>query len=289
MKLSESFIFCFAALFAIVSGEEEDLRTEFKEEDLRALHKDIDSDGDGKASLDEFRQFAVQQFMSNSRREFDQQQKGNESYEEKSLGMHIIDFKDLLKDQNTSAEEIRKYVEFIRAKLRAADANGNKWIETEEYYHYRYHTTDAVLTVVANNKFKESDKNSDGFLDYEEFDELNVKDMSIWLEMEDAQQRAEIKKSKLRVRDCQKSFALLDGNGDGKLDDSEFKPYSSQHHSHEVQSAILLDRADTNHDAHLDADELVKSGLLRGREDWDNIREVVEQWLDSEESSKQEL
>eukprot|EP00933_Yihiella_yeosuensis_P027126 TRINITY_DN21041_c0_g2_i2.p1 TRINITY_DN21041_c0_g2~~TRINITY_DN21041_c0_g2_i2.p1 ORF type:complete len:330 (-),score=74.22 TRINITY_DN21041_c0_g2_i2:162-1151(-) len=210
------------------------------EDEVGKLHKAIDLDGDGKASIEEFAQYAKDHYVATQLKDHEEEQDDPETVHwTKSIDTYLAEFE---------AEGDPIDLEAERARLEAADENKDGNLDQHEYFHYHHVTSDAVLEVEAQNAMKRADLNNDGSIDFDEFQKQNWR--------RDEEPGEDLSKEE---RDL---FNSMDKDGDGSLNYAEFKPYSAPYHPDQDETRKLVVSADADHDGYLDVHELIGSGIL---------------------------
>jgi Ca2+-binding EF-hand superfamily protein len=233
-------------------GEEEpddDLDQDIEEESLsaeqlRSLHAKLDSNGDGKVSLQEVLQYAqamgkaiANKDIGSIMEELDTSKDGRLTLEE-----HLADVynqADGGDEEEMKELEQRKQVE--TAKFAAADTNGDEFLDKDELAGLFYpETHEAVLSVTVAETMRQKDANNDGKLSPKEFWEAED------FEGDDGELSDEE----------HMDFRKLDINGDGAIDLVEMRAWDSGKFHTEEAMKKLFEIADKDHDMHVTADEL---------------------------------
>eukprot|EP00933_Yihiella_yeosuensis_P076571 TRINITY_DN863_c0_g1_i8.p1 TRINITY_DN863_c0_g1~~TRINITY_DN863_c0_g1_i8.p1 ORF type:complete len:335 (-),score=102.83 TRINITY_DN863_c0_g1_i8:149-1153(-) len=210
------------------------------------MMKKIDFNGDGKASLDEFKLFAKNSALLEAQNSFDEQHPA-ETFVVKTVDEHL--------------EEIRKkyegfddegMLELDRQKHLAADENKDGKLDKDEYFQYFSSSNEDVLKIDARINLKRLDANGDGFVDFDEFLKEIHGEQALGGDSEGEEDRAAARK------DAEKQFGLMDKDKNGKLDVDEYASYFTNHHQDELDSVFLIEAADADKDGFLDLNELVK-------------------------------
>merc|ERR1719195_125378 len=135
-------------------------------------------------------------------------------------------------------------------KFKAADADGDGLLSEVELPALFYpETHDGVLQIAAQSTLGQKDIDKDGLLTAKEFWEG------------DQVEGEEIAASEEETAD----FRKLDKDGSGKLDLEELKAWESgRFHTHQAMQSFF-EKADTNNDLHLSAEELAAAhGIISG-------------------------
>eukprot|EP00933_Yihiella_yeosuensis_P076563 TRINITY_DN863_c0_g1_i10.p1 TRINITY_DN863_c0_g1~~TRINITY_DN863_c0_g1_i10.p1 ORF type:complete len:322 (-),score=103.93 TRINITY_DN863_c0_g1_i10:149-1114(-) len=233
-------------------GDDADLVSEeasehaLSEVQIGNMMKKIDFNGDGKASLDEFKLFAKNSALLEAQNSFDEQHPA-ETFVVKTVDEHL--------------EEIRKkyegfddegMLELDRQKHLAADENKDGKLDKDEYFQYFSSSNEDVLKIDARINLKRLDANGDGFVDFDEFLKEIHGEQALGGDSEGEEDRAAARK------DAEKQFGLMDKDKNGKLDVDEYASYFTNHHQDELDSVFLIEAADADKDGFLDLNELVK-------------------------------
>eukprot|EP00933_Yihiella_yeosuensis_P076562 TRINITY_DN863_c0_g1_i1.p1 TRINITY_DN863_c0_g1~~TRINITY_DN863_c0_g1_i1.p1 ORF type:complete len:336 (-),score=92.59 TRINITY_DN863_c0_g1_i1:453-1460(-) len=232
------------------------------------MMKKIDFNGDGKASLDEFKLFAQNSALLNSQKQFDDQH--NAGYSPKTIDEHLEDIKKTLGEVDASTLEID------REKLVAADTNKDGTLDKDEYFRFFSASDKDVLNIEAKLYLKQADVNKDGFIDVGEL----AKHHLLGSDLESAGQPQDEEHQAYLQKDAGRQLALLDKDGNGKLDVGEYASYFTLHHQDEMDSVYLVEAADANEDGLLDLEELVKYiGNTKPEAKAEQLgKEVFERW-----------
>jgi Ca2+-binding EF-hand superfamily protein len=215
-------------------------------EQMQGMHAKIDSNQDGKVSMAEMLHFATK-----VRRAIAEKDVGTIMAEMDSDRDGKLSLEELLKDLESwgaEAEEgdnepqVRKELETQKFKI--ADKNGDGFLDIEELPPVFYpETHDDILAVAAGHTHRRKDTDSNGQLSPREFwegDGVDGQDIAISKE-EDA------------------DFKKLDKDGDGSLNVEELKFWESGAFHTQDAMQKLFDLADTDHDMHVTAEELVNA------------------------------
>eukprot|EP00933_Yihiella_yeosuensis_P076567 TRINITY_DN863_c0_g1_i4.p1 TRINITY_DN863_c0_g1~~TRINITY_DN863_c0_g1_i4.p1 ORF type:complete len:323 (-),score=93.69 TRINITY_DN863_c0_g1_i4:254-1222(-) len=255
-------------------GDDADLVSEeasehaLSEVQIGNMMKKIDFNGDGKASLDEFKLFAQNSALLNSQKQFDDQH--NAGYSPKTIDEHLEDIKKTLGEVDASTLEID------REKLVAADTNKDGTLDKDEYFRFFSASDKDVLNIEAKLYLKQADVNKDGFIDVGEL----AKHHLLGSDLESAGQPQDEEHQAYLQKDAGRQLALLDKDGNGKLDVGEYASYFTLHHQDEMDSVYLVEAADANEDGLLDLEELVKYiGNTKPEAKAEQLgKEVFERW-----------
>jgi len=245
MRILLASVFAFAVPESVHCQEEDDTeQSSLNEGQLRLLHGLIDADKNGKVSLPETLTFArtvarkiFLRHVSTILEELDTSKDGKLSLDE-----HVGD----IKAQSAGADEAEQTevdhrIEVETAEFKAADSNGDQFLDLEELTSLVHpETHDGVLSVTVQETIRQKDKNGDGKLTPEEFWDAEPSDGE------------DVSLSEEELID----FKKLDTNGDGALELSELRPWESGAHHTEDAMKKLLEAADKDSDMHVTADEL---------------------------------
>lgn len=243
--------FLLAAGAAVVraQGEEDQFEEDDVEQDalsteqMRGMHGKIDSNRDGKISMEEIMRFShdmrkavASKDISTVLDEMDTDKDGKLSLEEL-----LKDMEQWGESEEESKEEKEARVLVEKEKFSVADRDRNGVLDQGELPALFYpEVDDAVLEITAKEALKQKDRDHDGKLSNKEFwegDVVDGEDLEITEE-----ERAD--------------FTKLDKNGDGFLDLSELKVWESGKFHTEEAMKSMFEIADKDHDLHLSADEL---------------------------------
>lgn len=250
LLLSGAALGLFSAFFPAGAADDEahDVQGEaLSEEQLHALHARFDSNGDGKASLQEVLAFAetitkaiAKKDVASILDEIDTSKDGKLSLEEHLNDLHNqVDVGD---EEEMKALEQRKVVE--TRKFAAADANGDRFLDADELPYLFYpETHPGVLKLAVEDTMATKDLDHDGKLSPHEFWEADEED------------RVEGKLSDEEQND----FMKLDADKNGFLDAEELAVWESGRYHTESSMLMLLQIADKDHDMHLSAAELAQA------------------------------
>jgi Ca2+-binding EF-hand superfamily protein len=217
----------------------EDLRNVMTAEQMRTLHKKIDTDGNGKVSILEITNFAEKMRRAIAKRELDT----------------IIAAMDADKDGKLSLAEFLgsrvsgpDAAEAREAKTRdfqSVDADSDGLVDADElpalFHHYTNEKVENMLTTVA---MKDKDLDNDGSLSIEEFYDNTRSEPGAALHLSPSE----------RV-----TFKKLDKDGNGKLTQEELRPWESGSFSTAEAMKQLIKGADVDGDQQITADELVRA------------------------------
>lgn len=212
-------------------------------EQLRALHKKFDQNGDGKVSLTEVLEFArhmskaiAGKDVASILEEIDTNKDGKLSLQEHLNDLHQqADGGD---EEELKELENRKEVE--TAKFKAADADKDNVLSPKEVASLFYpETNPAVLDVVVRDTMKLKDKDGDGLLSPKEFWEFGEEDGEEQLSEEEMQ-----------------DFQKLDKDKNGMLSLEELRAWESGLFHTEAAMIRLIQIADKDGDMQATAQEL---------------------------------
>jgi len=220
--------------FVDAQGEEDAEQDFLSAEQLRVLHGKMDTNSDGKVSMDEIMAFSDEIRKVTSGKdvgsiltELDRDKDGKISLEELMKDLEAYP------DDDKVSQEQR--VEVERAKFQAADKNGDGILDATETVSFIFPETDAkVLDVATRGALKQKDLDHDGKLSPKEF----------WVIEEEISPEEHT------------DFKQLDTDGDGALSVEELKHWESgRFHTKEAMMKIF-ELADKNGDSHISAEEL---------------------------------
>jgi len=210
----------------------------FPPDQLRKLHSMIDSNGDGKVSLEETMRYS-------------------HSTGKEIAAKDVVQIKERMKLTTDGGVALEDHLSYIRsifsdgdarkeletAKFKAADANGDGLIDDSELPSLSYpETHEAVMAVVIANAMRSKDSDKDGVLTMREF----------WAS--DFTAGRDYKFSTEEKAD----FALLDKDGDGVLNLDELGRWESGRFHTETTLKKFFEAADKDGDMHMTAAELVE-------------------------------
>jgi len=223
--------------------------TSLSDDQLRGIHAKFDTDGDGKASLQEIMGFSESVGKAIAGKdidailgEMDTDKDGVLSLEEHLNDIHKTDE---IHDIHNEMEDIehRKGVE--SAKFKAADLNGDGRLDQKELPGLFYpETHEGVLSITVGETMRQKDTNKDSKLSPSEF----------WVQMDGDD--SDLSKEE------NADFARLDTNGDGSIDAQELRAWESGRFDTEGMEGTmkkLIDVADKNGDMHITGEELVEA------------------------------
>merc|ERR1719414_2238491 len=212
------------------------LPSDFSAEQLHALHRMMDADGDGKMSIDEVMGFA-QKVMSETASkaslevlvDVDTDRDGHLSLEE-----HLHDLKDHFDGTDeTELHELNERVKLEELKFKASDVDGNGLLSLHEMVTLFFPETHSdVLDVEVRSAMSRRDIDSDGKLDVKEFWNARVS------------------------TEEEEDFKALDADGDGLIDLAELTSWESGMFHTSTAMKKLFEIADSDHDEHVTAKEL---------------------------------
>jgi len=239
---------------------------------IQAMHKKIDANGDGKLSMAEILEFSKNTRKAIARKDVDvlmQEMDGNKDGKV-SLEEHIkstfakpeapegVTDEEKAEQEDPAKEKTRKELEV--SKFHAADANKDKHLDKEELPAVvAPETYDSVLSIVAADILKAKDKNGDKELHPEEFWESDGG--------EDEDTKGE----------QSTDFVKLDVDKNGKLNLEEMKHWESgAFHTHDAMKQ-LFEVADQDSDHHISAEELDNArGPITGSQAASHMQEWAE-------------
>mmetsp|Transcript_466 Transcript_466/g.922 ORF Transcript_466/g.922 Transcript_466/m.922 type:complete len:275 (+) Transcript_466:73-897(+) len=212
-------------------------------EQLHALHKMFDLDGDGRVSLKEVMQFShgvnkaiASRDIGAILEEIDTSKDGRLTLEEHLTDIH--NQADGGDEEEMKELEVRKKVE--AAKFKAADVNGDGVLDSEELPALFYpELHDGVLDVTVKETMRQKDRDGDGKLMAKEFWEADD-------EVDDGELTPEEKDD----------FAKLDHDHDGFLNLAELRAWESGRFHTEEAMRKMIELADKDSDMHITASEL---------------------------------
>eukprot|EP00401_Gymnodinium_catenatum_P018973 CAMPEP_0117517272 /NCGR_PEP_ID=MMETSP0784-20121206/31527_1 /TAXON_ID=39447 /ORGANISM="" /LENGTH=270 /DNA_ID=CAMNT_0005313149 /DNA_START=74 /DNA_END=886 /DNA_ORIENTATION=+ len=201
------------------------------------LHEFMDSNGDGKLSLEEMREYAQQmgkatgsKLVGGMLEHLDTSKDGKLSFEELEG-----DIKHEGHVTGDEMKELEQHLEVERNKFQAADSSGDAMLDAEELTVFlRPGINSNVLSVAVEAIMRQKDKNGDGSLTPDEF--LEVGQLTGW---DDG------------------FFSKADTNGDGSLDATELSRLESGHLFVEEVMKEVFQHADKDNDMHVTKEELV--------------------------------
>jgi len=226
--------------------DDQDIEEEaLSDQQLRRLHQEMDSDGNGRISLQETLKYATDVGRKIAGKdvgaildEIDTSKDGKLSLEE-----HMSDIRNQADGgDEEEMKELEQRIAVEKAKFHAADSNGNNELDVQELTSLFYpETHDGVLAVTVAETLRQKDKNGDGKLTEHEFWEAEPADG------DDGQ----------LTEEEHVDFAKLDHDGDKHLSLDEMRGWESGKFHTEQAMKKLFEVADTNSDMHLSVEELV--------------------------------
>jgi Ca2+-binding EF-hand superfamily protein len=227
-------------------GIEQDALTS---ETMRSLHSKIDADKDGRISMPEILDFSAMMRRTIAKKDIHTVIDEMDGDKDGKLSLP-----ELLKDMEQWGEEgeedkaqAAKRKELETAKFRAADANGDGLLDSDELPALFYpETHDGVLTMTAQASLKGKDTDGNGELTPKEFwegDTVDGEDLAISDEE-------------------QADFAKLDLDSSGTLNLEELKAWESGGFHTEEALKKLFELADQDNDMMVTAEELDKAREL---------------------------
>lgn len=225
-------------------GEDEvemDLLTD--EQELK-IHRGMDRNGDGKASLSEVMEYSASMRKLVATRDIKTVSEEMDVNKDNKLSLEEV-LKDIDQWSVDDDEEDKKLQEERRKleaeKFAAADDNGDGFLEGDEIPALFYpETHDKVITITATATMREKDKDGDSLLTPMEFWEGDVvEDQDMALSDEE-----------------KKDFANLDKDSSGKLDLEELKAWESGTFHTEEAMKKFIELADKDGDMHVTHEEM---------------------------------
>lgn len=212
-------------------GEEEQeiSQNPLTSEQLSILHNKFDQNADGKVSLEEVLNYAGATDLEIANRSFS----GTFAQldEDKDGKLSLGELSEFHQSEDKAHEE---------AKLKAADINGDGFINEDEllgYFHPEAHPQ--VLTATMVLQMKQKDKDGDGELSKAEFEEAGKGVDAAWQKDGD--------------------FEKLDADQSGKLNLDELKFFETGKFHIQQDMQQLFEVADTDKDGHLSAAEMAEA------------------------------
>eukprot|EP00929_Paragymnodinium_shiwhaense_P030414 TRINITY_DN17244_c0_g1_i1.p2 TRINITY_DN17244_c0_g1~~TRINITY_DN17244_c0_g1_i1.p2 ORF type:complete len:285 (-),score=109.35 TRINITY_DN17244_c0_g1_i1:122-976(-) len=214
---------------------------------LQALHRLMDSDGNGKLSLQEALAYSTHMAVSIAKKdvgaileEIDTNKDGKVSLDE-----HVADIRTQADGgDEEEMKELAQRIELERQKFQAADGNRDGLLDIGELTALFYpETHDGVLAVTAGETLRQKDKNGDGKLSPHEFWEADVADGDDGELTEEEHQ----------------DFKALDLDGDGFLNIAETHSWESGKFHVEDAMKKMFEASDRDADMHLSADEMANA------------------------------
>mmetsp|Transcript_93342 Transcript_93342/g.237589 ORF Transcript_93342/g.237589 Transcript_93342/m.237589 type:complete len:278 (+) Transcript_93342:58-891(+) len=241
-----------ALLLVVARGQEgdeqyddQDIEEEsLTDQQLEALHRKFDKDGNGKVSLQEVMAFAGDMSKAIASRdiqaileEIDTSKDGKLSLEEHLNDIH--NQADGGDEEEMKELENRKKVE--AEKFKAADVNGDGVLDANEVPALFYpETHEGVLAVTVRETMRQKDLNKDNRLTAREFWEADS---------------MEGEHDELSEEENQ-DFAKLDLNGNGFIDVDELRSWESGRFHTEEAMRKIFELADKDNDMHVTVEEL---------------------------------
>jgi len=224
---------------------DEDGPKALSQEQLRSLHKLVDKDQDGKASMLEFMDFAAEMRTLSAHKQSVYALAGMDTNKDGKLGMDEL-INDIEKHTGQAKEKglqdkVAAMVEAETKKFKAADIDGDGLLNESELpaiFFPDLHT--GVLEIAVQHTLLEKDRDNDGQLSVHEF----------WHDDHAGKDEPKISD------DDHKDFEKLDENGDGLLSSHELKPWETGAFQVNEALRIVFEQADEDEDEYLSADEL---------------------------------
>lgn len=216
--------------------EEEDVWDPLTSEQMRALHKKIDANANGKVSLAEITEYAQSMRRAMAKMELDDIMKGKDTNKDGKL-----DFHEYLGDPGLVPEKEQNEKTF---EFKELDKNNDKFVDADELASvYHHHTNEKVENDLTKFALKDKDKNHDGVLSLEEF--------YIHLQPEDEDEEpVEITEEDKEI------FGKLDVDGTNSLSLQELIAWESGSFQAEEAVKKIFMQADKDGDSQITADEL---------------------------------
>jgi len=252
MDLHQKLFLYFSALALLAQcNPTQDPRT------MGAIHKKMDSNGDGRLSLNEVIEFSrltskdMEEVSSDgSMEQYDTNKDGKVTWKEvmRSVSENTIDTSGFIEvDKKTFMEQDRYFTQQRKDRFEAVDQDKDGRLDSKEfaYFHSPVESLPPdVLKALVMASVKHNDRNGDGKLDSKEYFSF----------MQSREYEHEEKTEEI----TEKAFAWLDVDGDGKLSVEEL--YRQESGEINMTSAFkdLFADADTDKDSHLSLDEFHK-------------------------------
>jgi len=220
-------LFLYSSALALLAQCEVDITQDQKK--MKKLHRKMDSDGDGKLSLNEgieYHKLTLKDMAAQSTRITLQHSDSNKDGK--------LSYTEFMESFHENSEEEAKEREKI--KFEAADLNKDGSLDESEIGHMEGGSPH-VIEALASASIKRNDQDGDGKLD--------LKEWNGHAGLEDDEMMKEV-------------FAELDVDGDGKLTAEELYRYESGEYQAHSMFTSLFSGADTDKDSHLSLDEFHK-------------------------------
>jgi len=219
-------------------------------ETLHKLHKMIDTDGDGKMSLDEILDFERSTGRAISLRDVGSVIEMTDTSKDGKLSLEEY-LRHLRGEEDNEDEEekdrLEQQMEVETAKFIAADGDRDGFLEESELGYLLYpETHDEVLSIAAKDSMRQKDADDNGMLSFEEFYAHDVPE-------------GEEGPPEHQVDEDQVQFSKLDRNGDGHIDLEEFKAWEAGSFHAQESMRTLVNISDRDGDGHVTAEELAGS------------------------------
>jgi len=232
----------------------------FTEEQLKEIHKKVDANGDKKISHAELlafsnitRQKLIERDSHDEFEELDSDSDGKISLDE-LLGHHEDTIEGIEMPVKSAEEQAEDdaFKALETAKFKAADANHDGFLFKDETHGIFYpEAHDGVLDLVAASNLKIKDTNGDGELDPEE----------LWRN-EDDDDEPDKKHAEEALAVQAADFEKLDLDANGKISLAEYKQFESGHFHMSDAMKHLIETADQDGDGLLTATELSRAKEL---------------------------
>jgi len=238
--------------------EYQELPPEEAKKRLTKLVVKMDADGDGFVSHDELQKWITNSFRSlneeesRSRfKEHDQDSNGKVDWNEylRSVYGYVPTLSELADDSNVDAQHFVRIYKEDETKFKACDRNSDGFVDGDEFLAF-YHPEDFdyMHEIETQRIIEENDKDKDGAIDLEEYlGQLPADEMDEWAQHEkDRFERG------------------LDKDGNGKLEGAEITAWAVPSNSEiaKDEATHLLGVADADRDALLSLDEILNESEL---------------------------
>merc|ERR1719422_625302 len=243
--------------------DETEMEDPISEEQLAAVFKLVDKDGDGKVKIQDFlpvHQASQKKMVQNDRHEvfegLDTDKNGKVSLDE----MYGDSFTAKTAEQDPDEQTWKK---LEMDKFKVADSDGDGSLNEEEVMMLLYPDMHPeLLEIQVAHTLKEWDQDGDAMVDLNEYVHRGG-DPSFDQEI---------------LEDDRKEFKVLDKNGDGKLDQKELVVHEQALHYVELALQETLADADADSDGFMTLDELKQiRDKLAGTQTDMHLKEWVEQ------------
>jgi len=234
-------------------------------EQMHALHKKIDAKGNGKVSVAEVAEFAnkmrrafAKKQLHNELEEMDTNTDGKVSLEE-----FLVYFQrgtdDEHQNEGPSKEEQEQFVEDQRQEFKTADKNNDGYVDAEELAHMHHHfINDKVETEMTKIAMKEQDQDGNGELTMEEFDETEAQGQGVFSKLDkDGSGTLNQEEFKLWIttgfdsdETAKKLFTTADVDKDGSLTAEEMADAREQIANEDHQVHLFLHEWHEGHGKH---------------------------------------